>query len=77
MSGHSLLSRLRLYLLKTHIIYSPVPNKVEGFNKLIRGSSNNKIRMEISPGHTFFFEGGGIKIIKRIKRETVIAMDDF
>ena len=41
------------------------------------------MRMEISPGHFFFFGGGGggggqrgVKI-KRIKRKTVIAMDDF
>ena len=30
------------------------------------------MRMEISPG-----QGGGIKIIKNIKHETVIAMDDL
>ena len=47
----------------------------------MRGSSNNKMRIEISPGHIYIFfwggDGGGEMKIKRIKRETVIAMDDF
>ena len=43
---------------------------------------NNKMRMEISPGHIFLGGGGhnnvrGIEIIRSIKRETVIVMDDF
>ena len=43
---------------------------------------NNKIRIEISPAHIFFGGRGhnnvwGIEIIRSIKRETVIVMDDF
>ena len=43
---------------------------------------NNKMRMEISPGHIFFWGRGHnnlgwIEIIRSIKRETVIVREDF
>ena len=42
------------------------------------GGPNNKMRMEISPGHIFFGgRGGGTKTIRSTKRQTVIVMEDF
>ena len=59
--GNVILSQPLLYLLKTYVVYSPVPNKIGGYI-FKRGRGQNK--------------SGGIEIIT-IKRETVIVMDDF